>query len=145
MSSPDAVSSLSGLTSKQVTADQLEPVCTTNKPEPVRQPQPFLKLTCIDHHFAPGAETLRATYETRDLSPYTVTLRIYARDNALVFEQDPAANTDGNAHPVGLAGWQGQGNQGVYAGKLITPLDSPYRIKVEAAGAGLSDEATFRV
>lgn len=105
--------------------------------------EPLLTLTVNDHHFAPGPETLNAVYTSRNLTDDRLILTVrgtqYGGD--VVYRVEDVANGDGN-HDVN---WQGGANQGALNGLLLTPLHSPYTMRIEAENAGLSDEKTFHV
>jgi hypothetical protein len=106
-------------------------------------PRPDLTMTCIDHHFAPGPETLNAYYTTKNLETDTVRLTVSGTNyhNDIVYQVDDVDSTDGRHNMA----WQGTANQGPLNGTLINPLHSPYTIQVEADTAGLIAEAQFHV
>lgn len=104
---------------------------------------PALALNCLDHHFASGVETLRATYTTQHLGADNIKVRItgtnYAGD--VVYEAEHLAADDG-PHPLG---WTGTVNTGALAGGFVTPLHSPYRLTVTAETARLTQSVRFTV
>ena len=106
-------------------------------------PRPALSITCNDHHFAPGPETLNAYYTTKNLEEDTVRLTVRGTEypNDIVYQVDDVDSTEGR-HNIA---WQGTANRGPLNGALITPLHSPYSIRVEAATAGLLADTQFHV
>lgn len=89
-----------------------------------------------DHHFAPGTENLAARYQATNLSGDVLNVTVTDRAGSVVYQAQNTGNADGN-HDFA---WNGQGNQGVWNNEFITPLDSPYRARVEAANAGMHDD-----
>jgi hypothetical protein len=106
-------------------------------------PRPALMTTSIDHHFAPGKETLNAYYTTKNLGAHKVRLTVRGTNypNDIVYQVDDVDSTDGR-HNIA---WQGTANRGPLNGRPINPLHSPYTIRIEADTAGLLAEAQFLV
>jgi peptidoglycan hydrolase-like protein with peptidoglycan-binding domain len=106
---------------------------------------PVLAWRVHDHHFAPGVERLVARYESRNLANDELTVTVTDQAGMLVYRQRGTGNADGN-HSFGDAlGWDGKGNIGSWSTLLITPLESPYRVRVEATHAGTLDEFELHV
>lgn len=109
---------------------------------------PTLTLTLQDHHFVPGVEQLRGHYTPRNLAPDTLKLTIVGTNyggNDIVYERQGVASADGDHPFAGLADWDGIANQGALNGLAVSPLYSPYTVRVEAENTHKHAEAEFYV
>lgn len=109
--------------------------------------RPALAITCTDHHFAPGVEELRATYTSTNHASDTLNLTVTGTNAGghVVYRRDNVSSADG-AHSLAQGGrWDGTANTGALDGQPITPLHSPYTIRIEADGTGVVATAQFHV
>ncbi len=98
-----------------------------------------LVLTGIDPHFAPGPESLSATYDIAGWSGDEVTLTITADNGGgTIFERpltDPE-KADGDGKTIT---WDGKATAGPRKDRHATPLMGPFRLTLSASGCGYQE------
>ncbi|MCC7535938.1 MAG: hypothetical protein IT379_06985 [Deltaproteobacteria bacterium] len=107
----------------------------------------MLDITKVDPQFAPSAETLDIHYDLAFLSKQKVILEIsspHLDGGAPLFKQELKANEKADGSRVFK--WDGVANQGKIKDKHISPLHTPYKVKLYVDGkAQHTDEREFQV
>lgn len=100
----------------------------------------LLSITAVDDHFAPQAETLKITYDIKDLSDKTVVMQITSDTytNNPIYERvlTNGEKSDGTGKTIE---WNGETTcDGDLKGLFVNPLFSPYNVTLKSVSGAES-------